>query len=214
MDAVIRAATADDAPFLAWVMQAAARSHLERGVWDLAFPGPESDRLEQLAACILTGPPHFGHWSRFRIAEIDGEPAAALSAYENATHGEAHMGRAMARGLSGLGWSAEALSALGERIAVFDAPGYVTPNGVWIVEWVATRPEFRGRGLVRELLDRILEEGREAGFERAQIGILIGNEPARLAYLRAGFETVEEHRHPDFERALGCPGLERLQRPL
>ena len=34
-----RPANAEDAPFLAWVMQEAARSHLEHGVWDLMFPG-------------------------------------------------------------------------------------------------------------------------------------------------------------------------------
>jgi GNAT superfamily N-acetyltransferase len=214
MTPTTRIATPDDAPFLAWVMQEAARSHLGRGVWDLAFPGPEAERLELLAACIRTDPVHFGHWSRFRIAEVGGEPAAALSAYENEAHGESHMGRALARGLTRHGWSGEQLMEMRTRIEVFDTTGYLTPNGVWIVEWVATRPERRGRGLLRLLLEEILEAGRAEGFERAQIGILIGNEPARHAYERAGFERVEEHRHPDFERALGTPGLARFQRDL
>lgn len=214
MTRTTRAATAEDAPFLAWVMQEAARSHLPQGVWDLAFPGPEVERLEQLAACIQADPVHFGHWSRFRVAEVGGEPAAALSAYENEAHGESHMGRALARGLTGIGWTGERLMEMRDRIEVFDTTGYVTPNGVWIVEWVATRPEHRGRGLVRQLLDDILDAGRKEGFARAQIGILIGNEPARHAYERAGFVKIEEHRHPDFERALGCPGLARFQRDL
>jgi ribosomal protein S18 acetylase RimI-like enzyme len=214
MATTTRTATPDDAPFLAWVMQEAARSHLEVGVWDLAFSGPEPERLEDLAACIRTDPAHFGHWSRFLVAEMDGEPAAALSAYENSAHGESHMGRAMARALTGRGWTGEQLMAMRDRIAVFDTTGYVTPNGVWIIEWVATRPEYRARGLVRMLLEEILEAGRVEGFERAQIGILLGNEPARHAYERAGFRQVAEHRHPEFEAALGTPGLARLQLEL
>jgi len=214
MAVTTRPANEDDAAFLAWVMQEAARSHLALGVWDLAFPGPEAERLEQLEACLRTDPVHFGHWSRFLVAEVDGEPAAALSAYENEAHGESHMGRAMARGLTRLGWTGERLMEMRDRISVFDTTGYVTPDGVWIVEWVATRPEHRGRGLVRQLLEDILDAGRAEGFGRAQIGILIGNEAARHAYERAGFEKVEEHRHPDFEAALGSPGLARFQRDL
>ncbi|MDH3686223.1 MAG: GNAT family N-acetyltransferase [Myxococcales bacterium] len=209
-----RPATPDDAPFLAWVLQEAARSHLARGVWDLAMPGDEDVRLANLAACIGTDPVHFGHWSRFLVAEVDGEPAAALAGYENRAHGESHMGRALARGLTGRGWTGQQLLEMRDRIAVFETPDYPTPDGVWIVEWVATRPEQRGQGLVRELLEAILEAGRAAGFDRAQIGILIGNEAARHAYERAGFVQIEEHRHPEFERALGSPGLARFQRDL
>ena len=35
MSTETRPATAEDAPFLAWVIQEAARSHLEIGIWDL-----------------------------------------------------------------------------------------------------------------------------------------------------------------------------------
>ena len=214
MTATTHPATPDDAPFLAWVMQEAARSHLPIGVWDLAFPGPEPERLEQLAACIQTDPVHFGHWSRFLIAEVDDRPAAALSAYENRAHGESHLGRALARGLTRLGWSGEQLMELRDRIGVFDTPGCPTPDGVWIIEWVATRPDQRGLGLVRQLLEEILDAGRKAGFTRSQIGILIGNDAAQRTYERAGFELIDEYRHPEFERALGSPGMARLQREL
>ena len=50
MDPQIRPATPADAPFLAWVIQEAARSHLPFGIWDLAFPGSDGQRLERLAA--------------------------------------------------------------------------------------------------------------------------------------------------------------------
>ena len=49
-----RPASAEDAPFLAWVMREAARSHLEKGVWDLMFPGEDEPRLEILEKLATT----------------------------------------------------------------------------------------------------------------------------------------------------------------
>ena len=81
-------------------------------------------------------------------------------------------------------------------------------------EWVATQPEYRGRGLACELLHAILEKGRDEGFGRAQIGYLMGNVPARNAYEAVGFEWLEDHTHPSFADAYGPPGLSRMQRAL
>jgi len=209
-----RPATAEDAPFLAWVMQTAARSHLEQGVWDHTFPGEEGPRLEILAKLLTTQRIHFGHYSRFRILEVDGEPASGLSAYEPSEHGIEQLQLGIAEALSQLGWTPEKILGLAEHTASFASTGYPNPDGLWIVEWVATRPEFRGRALVRRLLLEILEEGRAQGFTRAQIGYLLGNVRAKSAYEGVGFEWVAEHRHPDFERDYGSPGLARLQRDL
>jgi hypothetical protein len=41
----IRPARESDAAFIAWVQQEAARSHLPIGFFDLAFPGPDAERL-------------------------------------------------------------------------------------------------------------------------------------------------------------------------
>jgi hypothetical protein len=80
MDAVIRRARESDASFVAWTQQTAARSHLERGFWDVAIPGPDAPRLELIAARSARSQPEaFCHWKRFLIAEVDGAPAAALS---------------------------------------------------------------------------------------------------------------------------------------
>jgi len=104
--------------------------------------------------------------------------------------------------------------ALGERIKAFDTTGYPNTDGLWIVEWVATRPRFRGRGLIRRLLDEILQIGRNEGFTRSQIGYMLGNDPAVRAYEKVGFEWVEDHRSLLFEAALGSPGLGRMQTAL
>ena len=214
MDTVIRAATETDAHFLAWVMQAAARSHLEMGLWDLAFAGDDEPRLKVLSAIASTEQVHMCHWSRFRVLCVDGKPAAALSAYENARHGMKHLTPAIRGACSAIGFSPEELKAVGEGLAPFLSLSYPIPDDTWIIEWVATRPEYRGQGLINQLLVDILNRGRSESFRKAQIGYLLGNEPAKSAYWKVGFEWVDEWRHPDFAAAFGTLGAARMQRDL
>jgi len=214
MNITTRPATAADAPFLAWVIQEAARSHLEKGIWDLSFPGEDAQRLEILATIATTERVHFAHYRLFRIIEADGVPACGMAAYENSEHGIEQLTLGMAEALNGLGWSPEQMLAMGERSGSFGATGYPNDDGLWIIEWVATRPEFRGHGLVRKLMTEVLDIGRERGFTKAQIGYLLGNVRAQHAYEGVGFQWVAEHCHPDFERDYGTPGLARMQRDL
>ncbi len=210
----IRAATAEDGEFLAWVMQAAARSHLSVGVWDLALPGEDAQRLEVLAALARTEQQHFCHWSRFRVLEVDGRPASALSAYEYCAHGDQALTLGLFELAATLNWSEEKMATVGKSFAPFLVTGYPSPEGVWIIEWVATLPDYRGRRLIHQLLRDVLKVGRAQGFKRAQIGYLLGNIPARSAYKAAGFRWLEDYLHPDFEAAFGTPGLARMQREL
>jgi ribosomal protein S18 acetylase RimI-like enzyme len=86
--------------------------------------------------------------------------------------------------------------------------------GAWVIENVATKPELRRRGLSDTLLRATLARGRDTGFAKAQISVFIGNDPARNAYLKAGFEKVDEKRDAEFEKAMGFPGFERLLQSL
>ncbi len=213
MEAKIRAATPDDAPFLAWVMQEAARSHLPRGMWDLVFP-EQAQRLEILAALARAEPRCFCHHAGFLVSELEGRPAAALSAYVPGRVGSAQFVEALRGILADAGWSAAQMSALAPAFAAFQAATPEIPDDAWCVEWVATRPEFRGRGLVRALLERILDQGRGAGHETAVIGILIGNTPARRAYEKVGFRMYAERRSGELEGMLGTPGTAQLRMRL
>jgi ribosomal protein S18 acetylase RimI-like enzyme len=209
-----RAATAEDGEFIAWLLQESARSHLDKGVWDIAFPGQDEQRLQILAKIVTTEKVHFAHFSRFRILEVDGERAAGLSAFENAAHGMEQLTLGLTEALTKLGWTPEEMTAMAERSSSFAATGYPSPDGLWIIEWVATKPEFRGRRLIHRLLLEILDEGRKQDFEKAQIGYLLGNVRAKAAYEGVGFAWVEEHCHPDFEADYGVPGIARMQRDL
>ena len=209
----IRDATPDDAAFLAWVKLIAARSHLTYGPWDHILDLPEDETLAFLEQLALTDAVHWCHHSRFLVAEVDGERAGALCAFDPKVHG----GSTLDAGVISVLQNSAIEPDRGEGAARAAAVGSCMPDyaeGAWVVENVATRPEFRGRGIVHDLLMAALDRGREQGFTRGQIAVLIGNEKARRAYIRAGFEPDLEKRHPDFAAALDCPGIERLLRDL
>lgn len=209
----IRDATAADAEFLAWVMLTASRSHLPRGIYEYAFDANEGQALELLRRITLTDDVHICHHSLFRIAEVDGRPAAAMCGFDSQTHEWPAVFFAAARFIADVGLAFD--DGFMQRAEVLKSafPGN-EPGGAWVVENVATWPEFRRRGLVARLIQDVIGQGREKGFKTAQIGVLIGNEPARKAYLRAGFKFREEKRTTEFEAALGSPGGERLAMSL
>ena len=213
MDIHIRPAVESDVPFLAWVQQEAARSHLPQGFWDLAFPGPEADRLRIVGRLCKASARSFCHWTGFLVAEADGRAAAALSAYTkpSVAAGSA-LFEAIGEALDAERWSEEERHGMNVRITPFLTCVPDTAEDAWIIEWVATWPEYRGKGLVRALLYEILDRGRERGHAQAQIAVLIGNTPAQRAYEGVGFRVVDEKTHPDFERATGSPGIRRLLR--
>lgn len=210
--APIRPARREDAPFLAWAMLAASRSHLPRGSWDLLLDGPEEELLGILARLAVGEPPTMCHWSGFRVALVDGQPAAAMAGYDTA--GLAGLEPLLDAALGARGWTAARIAAAAARFAPFETCSIEQPTGVWIVEWVATDPARRRRGLARDLLVCILDEGRRRGHTRAQVGMLLGNDAALRAYLGAGFRVEAERRDEAFAAALGCPGTARLARAL
>ncbi len=205
MDVKIRPADRGDTRFLVWVIQEAARSHLEKGIMDLVLPDDEK-RLAFLDTVSHAEARSFFRYENFLVAEFDGRQVAALSAYEPAI-AIPQTEPAEAEAAQKLGWSDEELQDMRDRLAIAMACYPDTPEDRWIVEWVATVPEFRGHGIVNQLLLAILDKGRERGFEKAQIGYLLGNTKAKRSYERVGFKTVSERRNPDFEAALSCSGI-------
>jgi GNAT superfamily N-acetyltransferase len=79
-----------------------------------------------------------------------------------------------------------------------------------VVENVATFPRFRGRGLINLLLERMLQEGRDRGHNRAQINIMTGNVPAQRAYEKVGFRVDRDYGDPSFEDFFDSPGMTRM----
>ncbi len=210
----IVSATRDHAAFVSWVMLAAARSHLDRGLWDLFVDRDEAEALRYIEALATSDTRHLFHWSNFIVAEVDGVPAAGLCGYFDAECGVQAMLQGQQEADKALGRSQEETAAGWLRAGSIT---YCMPEhepGAWIVENVATRPEFRRRGLIDALVKEILERGRARGATVADIGVLIGNDHAQRAYEKAGFVVVDEKRNAEFEAAYGCPGVRALTRKI
>jgi GNAT superfamily N-acetyltransferase len=214
MNLEIRPARERDAGFLAWVQQEAARSHLSIGFWDLAFPGPDKERLRLVERIARARARSFCHWAWFLIADLDGRPVAGLCAYtRHSVAAGTDLLDAIGEVLAAEGWGDAEGAAMQQRIDPFLSCVPDTSDDAWVIEWVATRPEHRGKGVIKRLLNAALERGRERGHALSQISVLIGNTPAQRAYESVGFRVLDEKRDPGFEAALGCPGIRRLHRP-
>jgi ribosomal protein S18 acetylase RimI-like enzyme len=213
MDFTIREAQPEDAPFLAWAMLTAARSHLTKGWFDIVLDAPEEACMKFLERLAVTEARSWWHFSRFKIAETNGHPAAALCGFR-ADEGYPLSQAAMIEVGNALGMDESAQQAIWERSAYLFTCIMEPHDDFWTIENVATLPEYRGRGFAGRLIRHVLDEGREQGYRNAQITFLIGNEAAERTYAKAGFHFDVEKRHPDFEAATGSPGLRRFIRDI
>ena len=214
MEAKIRAAELGDVPFIAWAELQASRSHLPRGFWDIWLQRPERECLAFLEHLAQTRTRSWYHYSAFLVADIDGRAVAALCGYEGKESTGITTFTAVLEATRMSGWSPAEFHAIIERIAPISTCISDPVPKAWIIENVATLPEFRRRGLADRLLTETLEVGRNKGHRIGQISVLIGNAAAQRAYEKAGFKVVDEKRHPDFEKLVGEPGMKRLLRDI
>jgi translation initiation factor 4G len=209
----IRRAESHDSDLLAWAILTASRSHLEKGWFDLVVDRPEEGCLQYLRRLAVTAAPSWWHYSRFHVAEVDGQPAATLCAFR-AGDGYPLSQPAMVEVARSLGLSELEQASMGERGAYLFTCVMESSDDLWTIENVATLPAHRRRGLAGVLIEHALDEGRQKGFEQAQITFLIGNDAAERTYAKAGFTFAGEKRHHDFAVAVGAPGLRRFVRHL
>jgi ribosomal protein S18 acetylase RimI-like enzyme len=210
----VRRARAEDADFLAWVMLAASRGHLPRGIWDLRIGADDAGCLDYLRRLALAEPRSLCHYQAFRIAVVDGNAAAALCAFDSRVTGWAIAAEAMAHVQRDLGWSEAQAATSDQRMSPLWACFLPDVGADWAIENVATRPQYRRLGLTSRLLDDALHEAIERGCQLAQITTFIGNTGAQSVYERAGFRLAEEKRCPQLESLLKVPGFARFLRAL
>ena len=208
----IRDANEGDLDFIAWVQLCASRSHVPVGVWEYLNAQDEQQTLAFLRRMASTDLPHWCHWSLFQIAEVDGTPAAAMCGFDPVTQGMGPLGQVMPAVLTESGVVLD--QDYMRRVGTLGMCTSDFADGAWVIENVGTKPEFRRRGLVHALIEATLDRGRGLGFNLAQISVFIGNEPAKQAYVKAGFEVKDSKRDPTFEAELGFPGMERMLQPL
>jgi len=213
MNFKIRPAQPEDASFLAWVILISGRAHVQQGIWEVILGGTEQECLTFLQLLTITQTPHLFHHSCFLIAEVGGHPVAGLGGYDPKPLGYPTLRKATKEVVYKIGFSGPDPEAMKRFQGVLSCiPEDV--EGAWVVDSVATVPEFRRQGITSKLLEKMLERGRSQGFRRAQINIYIGNIPAQRLYEKHGFRIMDEKRHPDFEKEIGSPGMARLLRDL
>ena len=78
---------------------------------------------------------------------------------------------------------------------------------------VAARRSSSG-SITRHTSVSLLDAGRAAGFARASITFVIGNDAAQRCYAKAGFAFAEEKRNAAFEAITGAPGFRRFSRAI
>ncbi|MBZ5697020.1 MAG: GNAT family N-acetyltransferase [Acidobacteriia bacterium] len=210
----IRAATRDDADFLAQAMLSASRGHLGRGIWDLIVDTDEASRLEYLRLLAVAEPLSPYHYKSHLIAEVDGHPSATLSGFDMRNSGLAVVGQAMANVQKDLGWTEADLAALRQRLVPAWTCFLPEIGADWRIDNVATILEYRRRGLANMLVNEMIQEGINCKCKLAQIEILIGNDAAQATYEKLGFRVFDEKRSVEFAAVLDAPGLRRLVREL
>lgn len=213
MTTSIRPAGPDDSGFIACNIMASQRGPRSRGWFDIALGWPEPQCLAFVAQVATAETRSWWHVSHFMIAGVDGEPAAALCALPATGIGVA-VRAAIAEIAGKTGLSASELAAIFRRGAYSSGCWVQGGEGDWLIEHVAALPAYRGRGLVQALMARALAAGREAGFKRASISFLIGNDPAERCYAKAGFVFAEEKHDPAFAALTGAPGFRRFARGI
>ncbi|MBT6579695.1 MAG: GNAT family N-acetyltransferase [Cellvibrionales bacterium] len=208
MEISIRDATAADAEFLAWVILTAARGHLDKpSVWERVFSGPEQERMGLLAKLVIAEPRCIAHYEGFVIAEHKGAPIAAACGYIPAERTPEDFTSALLYVVEEAGWNHQQQVDLLAGFGVFSRCLPMGYEREWVLEYIATKPEFRGLGVTHELLKDLLECGREAGVEKARVAYFIGNEAAKKSYRKLGFKEVNEMVDSEFEAQYGVPGV-------
>ena len=102
-----------------------------------------------------------------------------------------------------LGEIAEELDKPLARVWVAEVDGRLAAFGIqWFVVGeaqlanIAVHPNFRGRGLGKQMMIRLLEDARAEGMEKMTLEVRTGNTAAHDLYLKLGF--VETCRRPHF----------------
>jgi GNAT superfamily N-acetyltransferase len=166
----IRPARPEDAGFVARNILSSQRGPLPRGWFDIALDWPEPQCLAFVERVATASRQSWWHVSQFIIAEVEGEPAAALCAMPAAGTGGAARS-AIEEVADKTGLNASELAAIFRRGAYTAGCWVQGGDGDWLVEHVASLPSHRGRGLVQALIDRALTAGKAAGLERSEIRV-------------------------------------------
>ncbi|MDX1995312.1 MAG: GNAT family N-acetyltransferase [bacterium] len=190
----IRTASAQDIPFLAWMQHEASLPPSDFSFWDGPMYDFGLDTRAFIETVLRLDAGTWGAVNNFFVLEREGEPVAAAAGIEASAdfaRGPVRISAIESIGQT-LGWSAEQTDTFRQRYTEQwpDPQGnfLLLPQAPWIIESVALIPQARGRGLVKPLMNALLDEGRRRGHSSVGITVANGNAPAQHVYERMGFE--------------------------
>jgi len=194
----IRTAKVEDAKFIAWAILESSRAGKKHGLFDLIF-APSSDISMSLEKLITHEIKTICHYSNFLIAEIDGVQAGALCGYDGYKVSWENMSEAL-----------ESMGCQGdykERISAFLMCEPSVDKNTIVLNFMITKEEFRGLGVLKALVKKVLLTARLKGFRKAQTDIEIGSIETQLAYEKMGFSKKEEKKSDYYLEEFGRAGI-------
>jgi len=194
----IRAAKFEDAEFISWAILESSRAGKKHGLFDLIF-APSQDISKSLEKLITHDIKTICHYSNFLIAEVDGEQAGALCGYDGYKISWKNMSDAL-----------ETMGCQGdykERISAYLMCEPEVEKNTIVLNFMITKEEFRGLGVVKALVKKVLLTARLKGFRRAQTNIEIGSVETQLAYEKMGFSKKEEKKSDYYLEEFGRQGI-------
>lgn len=208
----IREANKKDAEFLSWVILEAAHSGHDLSFWEAIIPESQQERLEFIRYLSEEVESSICYFKNFIIAEEDSKPISAISAYNSSIIKRTDLVAALHNAQVHFGWKNKRIKKVRPMASAFISCIPDVPDNSWVIEWVATKHEFRRQGIVKYLLKKMLLKGfLETDCNLFQITAAIDNAPAINAYESIGFRYIDEKRSPDFEKYFGYSGIARMQ---
>lgn len=213
MSVNVRPANRSDAPFLAEMMQISTMPVVNRGLFDVAIEGTDTDPLRFNEALILSGANHWGQLDSFVIIEEDGHLFGACAAYLSSDPDRRPLTPLGLKLVTDhLGWSTDTSRLFWRRyVSQFglfgDLPQLHQP-APYVLEYTAIRTGHRGRGLLAPLLSAHVDRARSQGHKMMGVSAVIGNDAALKAYKKFGFRFHKRVGPEEYGNAY--PGMDRL----
>jgi ribosomal protein S18 acetylase RimI-like enzyme len=170
-----------------------------------AYAGSEA-RARSLLASVYRRPGHAASFDVCAVAELDGELAGVI-AWFPVSEGDERARRFVSLTAPRVPpWRWPAL------LRHLRAAGLVSPHpppGMLYVDALAVDPEYRRRGIARELLAHAERAATESGLGGIALDTGLQNAPARALYEANGFREREIRRAPSdsVAEAIGGPGF-------
>jgi GNAT superfamily N-acetyltransferase len=147
-----------------------------------------------------------GEWRelrRIRLEALADEPLAFGSTHEReAAYTDSHWQR-HAGALAEAKWTVGVVGVHGTTFVAL-AQGYVDEDDPEIAHLISVfvAPEWRGRGLGREVSAAVVDWARERDRRRVLLNVADWNDPAREVYASLGFSATGRTKHLSHDRSI------------